>query len=88
MDGYRITWTTRHDHWTTQNIHGFEWGIKQTWHQVIAVSDLAVFNKSQKTTTASRSLCKLVALNTRHIMKSGLHHNKDGMIVLLKHIGM
>ena len=69
-------------------MQGSEWGIKQTWHQVITISDLAVFNKSQKSTTASRPLYKLVPLTTRHIMISGLHHSKDDMIVLLMHVDM
>ena len=54
----------------------------------LTVSDLAVFNKSQETTTASRLLYKLVANTTRHNMKIRLHHSKDDMIVLLTHVDM
>ena len=69
-------------------MHGIDGSIKLEWHHNVTVTDLEKITKSQKSATSSSTLDKLVLVTKRHIKMHGLHHFKDGMNMLLKHIDM
>ena len=69
-------------------MHGIDGSIKLIWQHQVTVTDLGKITKSQKSATSSSTLHKLVLVTTRHIKIHGLHHYKDGMNMILKHVDM
>ena len=69
-------------------MHEIDGSIKLTWQHNIAGSYLAENTKSLKSATTSSLLYKLVIVTTGHIKIHELHHYKDGMKMLLKHVDM
>src|SRR4051812_27250813 len=64
MDGYSMTYITKHSYCHAQNMHGSLRNNMNMWHQNNNSQGLSEITKSLKSTTSTSLLCMLVLVTT------------------------